>query len=93
MYYLALERDKQFNDVDLMQDLLDRIRRLRRTANKLALLLQDRVTGDAAARTNGFLRQDNLAFYTPGQTSEGTTMFRPLKKEVRKDIVRFEIHL
>jgi len=34
---------------------------------------------------NSFLGQDNLTFYTPAQTSEGTTMFRPPNKEVSKD--------
>jgi len=34
---------------------------------------------------NSFLGQDNLTFYTPARTSEGTTMFRPPNKEVSKD--------
>ena len=93
MYNFALEMDRQFNDVDLIQDIIDRVRRLRRTWEQLALLKQECVAGEAAARTNGFLRQDNLAFYTPGQTSQGTTMFRPLTKEVRKDNICSEIHL
>jgi len=95
MYYLAVENNRQLNDPKLHKDIIDLLHSIIDDFKEINQSFQDNILGESAMRINSNLRRANMAFYTSSQTSGGPTIdrFSPLEKEVRKESLRFAIHL